>query len=562
MQGLTYRFDSLQLEQHLRPVYQIERPRGDSMPSPCSTPVPSPCAPAIPAGRILDNFTHRYNTATAQAVQAVPPQPTNGDEALPDKCGTYTKCIKQASPGKVDLTAFAQFRSAINSGDFADFQNLTLGGSRTQNNPMGSYAYSFVGADASQFGLPEVPAPPALASEEYATELIDLYWCSLLRDVAFIDYHDNPIAHAAAKELTNSVEYKGPKHAGKVTPELLFRGNFPGEAIGPYISQFFATPTNLGALPFSQQYVTYKPNVDYMTDQGTWWAVQNGVGTGFTNQKLATPLYLHDGRGLAAYTHVDELYQAYFTAYLVLSSIGAPVNPGSPYVVGGLPSKKQNGFGTFGGPDFAAVLAQVAKLALNTVWYQKWVVHLRHRPESGAGLIHLINRGSTFDAQPLPRVFNSQALHQSSSKYGSDLLSQPFPEGSPAHPAYPTGHGTVGGACITILKFFFDGDYVLYAPQESSSDGTTLGSWDPMDHPDYLRGNLTVNGELHKLAHNVTFGHGLHGGIHWRSDSDWSMTLGEAVAIRFLQDLACTYKEPFSITFTKLDGTPQTITNM
>ena len=39
----------------------------------------------------------------------------------------------------------------------------------------------------------------------------------------------------------------------------------------------------------------------------------------------------------------------------------------------------------------------------------------------------------------------------------SYFLSQAFPEGSPTHPAYPTGHGAVAGACITVLKFFFDG---------------------------------------------------------------------------------------------------------
>ena len=74
-------------------------------------------------------------------------------------------------------------------------------------------------------------------------------------------------------------------------------------------------------------------------------------------------------------------------------------------------------------------------------------------------------------------------------------------------------------------------------------------------------GVLTVNGELHKLAHNVTFGHGLHGGIHWRTDSDASIALGEAVAISFLTDLVCTYEEPFSITITKIDGTTHTFTN-
>jgi hypothetical protein len=36
------------------------------------------------------------------------------------------------------------------------------------------------------------------------------------------------------------------------------------------------------------------------------------------------------------------------------------------------------------------------------------------------------------------------------------LLPQAFPEGSPTHPCYPTGHGAVAGACITAIKFFYD----------------------------------------------------------------------------------------------------------
>jgi len=78
--------------------------------------------------------------------------------------------------------------------------------------------------------------------------------------------------------------------------------------------------------------------------------------------------YLHDGRGLCSFTHVDVLFQAYFVAYLVLGTMGTPRNPGNPYVG----SQKQNGFGTFGGPDFAATLTAAGRHALNSVWYQKW----------------------------------------------------------------------------------------------------------------------------------------------------------------------------------------------
>jgi hypothetical protein len=528
------------------------------MADPCTKAVPAPCKPAITDARVLDNFTRRFNTATAQALVPAPSHPVNGDLNLPDKCGSYSKAIQQSSPGKVNLAEFKKFTNAIASGKFSDFQLITPGPNQTKklNGPMGAYAKQFLGADSSLFGTPCVPAPPAVASKEYATELVELYWCSLLRDVAFSDYAFNATARAAADELSSLPLYAGPRDAaGKVTPELLFRGKFYGETKGPYLSQFLITPTNFGALPFDQRYITYRPGVDYMTDLDSWFKVQQGIDTGFTNQPDSLPRFLHNGRGLAAYTHVDELYEAYFTAYLVLKTLNVP-NQG-PYVN----SKIQMGFGTFGSPDFAAVLAQVAKYALNAVWYQKWVVHLRHRPEAGGGLVQLIKDGVTFDATPNKIIFDSKALAASHAKYGTYLLSQPFPEGSPTHPAYPTGHGTVGGACITILKFFFDGSTQITNPQMPNYKGTALIPWTEQPGTG-MPGTLDVNGELNKLAHNITFAHGLHGGIHWRSDSDSSVELGEAAAIRFLHDLACTYAEPFKITISKLDGTPETFTNM
>ncbi len=349
--------------------------------------------------------------------------------------------------------------------------------------------------------------------------------------------------------------YAGPRNgSGQVTPDLLFRGIYPGETVGPYISQLMITPTSLGQQPISQQLMTYVLGIDYMTDLATWFEVQNGIDTGLQNQIDPQLRYLHNGRGLASLTHVDVLYQEYITALLVLTTLGAPLNPGNPYVN----SKTQNGFCTLGAPDMAACLGEIAARALDRVWYQKWMVHLRHRPESGGGILHLIETGqeNSIDAKLNKNVLNSNAVQTSFNKYGSYLLSQAFPEGSPAHPAYPTGHGTIGGACITFLKFFFDGNYVIPNPLVPADDGLSLVPYTGSD-----AGQMTVNGELNKLAHNVTFGHGLHSGIHWRSDCDDSMLLGEAFAISVLQDKAQCYNEKFTINFTKLDGTTATISN-
>jgi hypothetical protein len=79
--------------------------------------------------------------------------------------------------------------------------------------------------------------------------------------------------------------------------------------------------------------------------------------------------------------------------------------------------------------------------------------------------------------------------------------------------------------------------------------------------PPASEAQLTVNGELHKLAHNISFGHGIHAGIHWRSDTDTSILLGQAAALSYLRDRAHTYNERFSVSLTKLDGATETITN-
>jgi hypothetical protein len=176
------------------------------------------------------------------------------------------------------------------------------------------------------------------------------------------------------------------------------------------------------------------------------------------------------------------------------------------------------------------------------------------------------------NASPMPQaaaalhsdVLNSAVLPIIFSNYGSYLLPQAFPEGSPTHPCYPTGHGTVAGACVTVLKFFFNGNQkirpLLNAAgrdiYEPSTDGLSLNTYTGAD-----RNSLDLNGELNKLAYNVSFGQGIHAGIHFRSSTYWSILLGEQVALSILQDRAKSYNEPFTISLTKFDGSTATITN-
>ena len=540
--------------------------------------LPTPGATCVPPAldkRGADAFHFRFGTATVDASPPVP-HTTNTDLAhFPNGLGAYSKGLKQSSFGIAETTSFQQFLKAcgvIPGGPLGDFEHapITLGGpSGRLNGPRGAFALQQVGKDSSAFGAAVVPAPYALDSIEYAVELVELYWGSLLRDTAFSSYASDPAAIAAAAELealnvSSPGAYKGPLDTnGRVTTNVLFRGGlnahptwFAGETVGPYLSQFCLLPTALGRIPLDQKIKTYVPDIDFMTTLTEWFNVQNGGAP--TGVGTFDPLtrYMRNGRDTGAYTQVDELYQAYLIAYLVGETLKIPRNPTNPYAMG---LTNEKAFGDFGGPDISATIGAVARAALNAVWYQKWAVHLRHRPEAGGGIAELIATGQldVADAAKLQNfdiVLNSQAVAQSKAKWGSHLLSQAFPEGSPTHPAYPTGHGTVAGACITVLKFFMNGDAPITNPVQASADGLSLTPYAPAT-------TLTVNGELHKLAHNISFGHGIHTGIHWRSDTDYSILLGEAVAIAWLEDQMFSYQENFDVVITKIDGTTKHFKN-
>ena len=514
--------------------------------------------------RLQQAFNLRTSAAARDFNLPIPPHTTNGDEQrYTDHSGSYSKPLLQDGICLVNQNAWASFKKALNSGLNSDYEAIIIGGTRTLNGPQASYAFDLEAADSSQFGNapatgdpngpPVVPPFDKVTSAAYGAQLIEMYWASMLRDVAFTDYGTSTTAAAAATELGAQSTYRGPRNAqGQVTTDLLFRGTFVGETIGPYMSQFAVTPTAFGQQAIPMQFTTYLPGIDYMTDANTFLQVQNGISTGLSDQTDPTPRYLHDFRGLAALTHVDGLYQEFLNALLMMGSLAIPSNPGNPYNG----SRTQNAFCTWGGPDQQQMVAEVAARALNKVWFQKWLVHLTHRPEWGGGLVHQAITGSPLQAVPNSNVLNSQAVAQSFSKYGTYFLSQAFPEGSPAHPSYPTGHGTAAGACITVMKFFFDGNHVMSNPLVPSNDGLSLL---PYTGPD--AGQITVNGELNKLARNVSFGHGVGSGIHWRTDTDNSMLLGEALAISFLNDRAKTYNEKFTVNITRLDGSIATITN-
>jgi hypothetical protein len=218
-----------------------------------------------------------------------------------------------------------------------------------------------------------------------------------------------------------------------------------------------------------------------------------------------------------------------------------PFDSGNPYTKGHPDSVNQTGFGTFGGPHILSLVTEVATRALKAVWYQKWAVNRRLRPEAYGGLIQVKLEGVGGKKRDYPihdQILRSVAVKRTHAKFGSYLLPMAFPEGSPLHPSYGAGHATVAGACVTILKAFFQEDLPLpFAPVVPSADGLCL---DPYTGPGSKK--LTVLGELNKVAANIAIARNM-AGVHWRSDYTQSVRLGEQVALCILKKQSRDYHE-------------------
>ncbi|MEZ4664458.1 MAG: vanadium-dependent haloperoxidase [Caldilineaceae bacterium] len=390
-------------------------------------------------------------------------------------------------------------------------------------------------------------------------EITENYWMALARDIPFSAYGSHPLIGDAIADFEKTLSsgsslrqelfYRDAAASIEaLTAQTLFRGVFPGERVGPHISQFLLQDCFLGSLQIDQRMWTVMPGIDYMTTFSKWLDVQRGV-------KQAADVhdpqvrYMRNGRDLGQWVHVDQLYQAYLMAALQLLDGGAELGDSNPYNM----SANQQGFATFGGPKVLSLVTEVATRALKAVWYQKWAVHRRLRPEAFAGRIHAKYIGGA-DGVAVAGLDINSAIEEASvlsrvyGAHGSLLLPMAFPEGSPMHPAYGAGHATVAGACTTILKALFKGankfsslrhprTKASLVPVEAAPNGLSRQNYTGADADD-----LTITGELNKLAGNIAIGRNF-AGVHWRSDYRESMLLGEKVAIGTLMDYVGSFNE-------------------
>ncbi len=429
----------------------------------------------------------------------------------------FGKTLKHDALGQLPPEAMQSFEAATASGRIADWERLPVENEIRLVNPLAAYPWD---KDPMSRHVMKLPPFPALDSERLAEEALELYWMALLRDVPLWDYERNSLIRDAVAEL------KTTKLNAGVTPQTLFRLGTPGENEGYWISQMLWMPVPFGAQNQWQAYRVPFRSTEFMTQWDEYLKVANGEWPPGILNHFADLYYLRSGRDVGEYVHWDFCNQAGINAAaILLGNAHRPreaLSASNPYKT----SRTMNGFVNLGPGYTQNAMGMVCDLALNACWNEKWIRHRSLRPEEYGALVDRAVRGESTAVHPL--IVKSDALRRVREKFGSALLPQAFPEGCPAHPSYPSGHATVSGACVTVLKAMFDQNRKLRFPMQPTRDGKDWESFSPNQPAP------TVGAELNKLAMNVAMGRNF-AGIHWRSDAWQGLLLGESVAKAWLK---------------------------
>ena len=589
-------------------------------------------------------FAFRVEAAEKAKQREHPTHQANPDEARYAAARylmSFTKGLKHDdTTGLVAKSAdFEAFRTAIDNGFVEPFTTRVRvpscdGKRRKWEAPTAGIVFDLQGPDAQAVTM--LPAP-ALCSDELAFEMAEVYELALLRDLPFQEFDKDGESGQTAVDITverlNELAYAkngfdGRPRAtenGKLTRQTVFRGSSPGVEKGPYLSQFLligngrtitnkkgekvvvTTPSegciNYGAQVIDQRVLEVETGDDYMMKWKDWLKVQNGFDPGLAfggQQFTGKRRFIFTPRDLATYVHVDQLYQAYLNACLILLEAKTPFDPsfdllsgpgGHKLMVNAASQQEVDvnagGFALWGGPHILSLVTEVATRGLKAVRYQKFNNHLRLRPEALAGRLEkskVIDEmypqtccAFTKMRDDLKRTVAAIIKCNENHPNGGEptaLLPMAFKEGSPMHPSYGAGHATVAGACVTMLKAFFDtsavfamigDDAAFYGKsmiEKAHEEGKTItyGGYESKDNGKSLEFKefpncpLTLEGELNKLAANISIGRNM-AGVHYFSDYYDSVRMGEKIALGILEEQALGYPtDTFVLSVPTFDG--------
>jgi hypothetical protein len=477
----------------------------------------------------------------------------------------------------------------------------TAPGPRVLINPRSSKAISFNATPFTQIDVAEILYRMrnqrrrllneiSLSSEFSAADLCELYGQSLLRDQVLGQYSgpDATLTVNALNSFGQNFVWTYDSNGQAVTAAQfpvtfanLFRGVCNAQPdTGPYLSGFLTLrrpplfPSGCAAgvanLTRANTFARFGTLLEVVQGElleefgityAEYVALQNSeIPRPYDCRHFTGTGVIRTGRHLGDYVHVDNAYEEYIRATDILIGMNIDRSPNSPYSRPSLNPNEGDG-PTLGAPDCWALVGAIRGEAERAAWTQKYLVARRARPEVMAALVHLAKNdpshflrnllspaffapGPVFDLLEAVKGRNAD-LNGVEKNY---LLPQMYPEGSPAHPAWTSGHATIAGACVTVIKAIFNNLVQIQVPGFGGEPIVTTSN---------------VKCELDKVASNVAIGRGW-GGVHYRSDGEHGILLGEKIAIDYLQNYIRTYAEEFrdfrGFALIKRNGMPIRIT--
>jgi hypothetical protein len=416
------------------------------------------------------------------------------------------------------------------------------GGRRLFIGVPGVHTVPLSGIDSWLGTMPHAPDP---TGPRTAAEMVDVYGMEQVRDVPFVRWPNEPGGDGGdgvAADVLDALSADLGAAAREVgdwwhdTDRLFVEpGTGSVEWWGPYLSQFLLQEVPFWSLPVEQRYLRYERGVDYNGTREDWLDTLEGRDANSAEVDPNTPSrenrgYLATPRHLATIVNAEPPYQEYLLATLRLLG-KVEFDPGMAHVT-------RDGGNVFGYTESGPVglfdmVSRVCRQALLAAFYQKYYVHFRCRPETYAGRLQAQrNRGRDFGIPGLLADSETLAVRDAP----ADYLTTAYEEGSPVHPAYPSGHSVIAGACGTVLKTWFrDADWPddlgYYVPENEGGEfGTGLAT------TTLPSGHNGVYQEIDKLMSNVGLAR-MFAGVHYYSDHYWGVKLGEQVAVATMADV-------------------------
>ena len=453
----------------------------------------------------------------------------------------FSKAIQHPNGQTPDVQTYQKLIQAIKNKDVNLLYSIVNQNTKLVD-PYCILDSELLGMYRSSVVVSDTPAP---TSEQAGAELLEVYAMALLRDIPFSEWTGDPLVAEIISDLNLVKTALGaPLENGNITVSTLFRGPaVSGNLIGPYVSQFLYHDFILGSLVLKQKHSIAPTTEDFLTNITTfvnnWNSPIDPVNLIGPNER-----YMIDIRDCANSHHLDQLWQVFFIAATILLNRNVPFSVTS--------ARQAKTFIHLGPVDLFDLMMTAAKLSMNATWMIKWS-QLRYRPEEMAYQVHL--KKSSGNGLNFPSsLLTNPILDKINEKYGNYLMPVAFPEGSPSHPSYPSGHATVAGAMATVVKAFFDCNQTIPG-KIPNADGSEL--IDLTSNGEIVQ--LNIGNELNKLAYNCGIFRNF-GGIHYRADYN-GVLVGEQVAIDVLTEFVTRYEKNVTFTLKKMDGATILISN-